>query len=64
MDAPFLIGAGFVLFLDIVLMVLTGLMPAPFGKGVFVLGALLFVGGVITLRILSGQWGSGAGGGR
>lgn len=60
-DVPFLAVAGFVLFVDIVLMVLIKLMPAPFGTGVAVLGAVLFFGGVSTLRILSGQWWGGLG---
>lgn len=51
-DVPFLLAAGVALFLDLLLMLLTALMPALFGKVILVLGGLLFFVGMMVLRVL------------
>jgi hypothetical protein len=49
-DIPFMIVAAMLLFIDVILIALTALMPSPFAKVMLVYGALLFLGGLIALR--------------
>jgi hypothetical protein len=52
-DIPFLIGVGMCLVFDLMLIALTALLPAVFGKVMLVIGFVLFFAGLIFLRILS-----------
>ena len=49
-DIPFIIVATVLLFIDVILILLSVLMPSPFAKVMLVYGGLLFIGGMIALR--------------
>lgn len=55
-DIPFLIVVGVFLVFDAMMIALTALMPATFGKITSTLGMILVVAGGYTWRFLSGGW--------
>jgi hypothetical protein len=53
-DIVFLFGLAIALFFDLLLMLLTALMPTVFGKIAMILAMVKFVGGIIVLRFSQG----------
>jgi hypothetical protein len=52
-DIPFLIGVGVFLVFDLIMIALTAMMPAVFGKATLILGLIMSViGGRLSLRFL------------
>lgn len=57
MDLVFLFGLAFALFFDLLLMLLTALMPEIFGKACMILALVVWTAGVIVLRFAQGAGG-------
>jgi hypothetical protein len=56
-DVPFLIVVGMVLVFDVMMIALTALMPAVFGKVMLGLSMLLWIAGWVTFRVLQVEGG-------
>jgi hypothetical protein len=56
-DVPFLIAVGMVLVFNLMLIALTALMPAVFGKVMLVFSLLLWIAGWVTFRVLAWEGG-------
>ena len=57
MDLVFLFGLAIALFFDLLLILLTALMPEIFGKACMILALVVWAAGVIVLRFASGTGG-------